>query len=71
MNTSLQELININHEYLKLRSTPMRSFHKIEMLTQLLLQIDSVNINNDNELRSIRKNIINKINKHIDYIERY
>lgn len=69
MNSILQELININKEYLKILSTPLKNLQKAELLTQLLLKLDSINVNNDDSLRKTRKSIINIIDNHIDYIK--
>jgi hypothetical protein len=69
MNNILQELININKEYIRIISLPIKNFQKVEPLTQLLLELDSINVHDNNFLRKIRKNIINLINNHIDYIE--
>ena len=66
-NTNL--LTEIYHKYLKLHSTPMKTFQKVELLTQLILELDSIDVHNDNISRRIRKKMIDKINKHIDSIE--
>ena len=69
MNNTSNLLEEIYHKYVKLHSTSMKTFQKVELLTQLLLELDSINVHNDNVSRRIRKKLIDKINKHIDSIE--
>ena len=65
----LHNLQQIQTELLLILSSDSKLIEKKELLTKLLLRLDTILSNNDNVIKTLRKNLVDNINRELDVIE--